>query len=130
MKLDTVLAHCRPQPAIPALLVLVVTLMIALPASGPSQPGALITWGVPLGLVASAGLALAAGFCSFFPPAAWLAIAWLAAGTLTPASVPAAEPAHWLASGVCLIAFAIQGWRVATRRFVPSVEDGRRSDTR
>lgn len=120
--LPRLLAHFRPQPAIPAVLVLMVTLLIALPAAGQSQPGMIVLWGLPLGLLASAALALAAGFCSFFPPAAWLAVAWLAAGTLTPVNVPAAEPMHWLGSGICLIAFALQSWRVATRRFVPSVD--------
>lgn len=129
MNLNTVLAHCRPQPAIPAMLVLVITLLIALPAAGQPQPGAMVTWGVPLGLLASAGLALAAGFCSFFPPAAWLGIAWLAADTLTPASVPAAAPTHWVASGMCVIALGLQSWRVLTRRFVPSRDDGSRADT-
>jgi len=122
--LPTLLAHCRPQPAIPAVLVLMVTLLIALPAAGAAAPGAMVAWGVPLGLLASAGLALAAGFCSFFPPFAWLALAWLAAASLRSIAAPWIEAALWLGSAIAVAAIAIQAWRVATRRFVPTMQQG------
>lgn len=117
------LAHCRPQPAIPALLLLLLTLMIALPAARQPQVSALVAWGVPAGLLGSAGLALAAGFCSFFPPLAWLAVAWLASDRL--GSIPASliEPALWAGTAIALLAIAIQGWRVATSRFVPTIDE-------
>jgi hypothetical protein len=124
MALNTLLAHCRPQPAIPGVLVLMLTLLVALPAAGAASPGAVIAWGVPLGLLASAGLALAAGFCSFFPPVAWLAIAWLAAGSLRAIAAPWIEAAVWLGSAIAAAGIAIQAWRVATRRFVPTIEKG------
>jgi hypothetical protein len=122
MTLSKLLAHCRPQPAIPALLLLMVTLLVALPAAGATTPGAAIAWGVPLGLLVSAALALAAGFCSFFPPVAWLAIAWLAAGSLRAIAAPWIEPALWFGSAIAAAALALQAWRVATRRFVPTIE--------
>jgi hypothetical protein len=121
--LTRVLANCRPQPAIPALLLLLLTLMMALPAANQPQPGALIAWGVPLGLLASAGLALAAGFCSFFPPFAWLALAWLASGRLGSIAAPLIEPALWAGSAIALLAVVIQTWRVATQRFVPTLDE-------
>lgn len=124
MTLNTVLAHCRPQPAIPALLLLMLTLLVALPAAGATTPGAVIAWGVPLGLLGSAALALAAGFCSFFPPVVWLAIAWLAAGSLRAIAVPWIEPSLWVGSAVAVAGIAIQAWRVATRRFVPTMQQG------
>lgn len=124
MNLNNVLAHCRPQPAIPALLLLMLTLLVALPAAGAATPGALIAWGVPLGLLGSAALALAAGFCSFFPPVAWLAIAWLAAGSLRAIESTWIEPALWFGSAIAAAALAIQAWRVATRRFVPTIAKG------
>lgn len=121
--LTRVLAHCRPQPAIPALLLLLLTLMMALPAANQPQPGALVTWGVPLGLLASAGLALAAGFCSFFPPLAWLVLAWLASGRLGSIAAALIEPALWAGSAIALLAMVIQSWRVATQRFVPTLDE-------
>ena len=124
MTLNTVLAHCRPQPAIPAQLLLMLTLLVALPAAGATTPGAVITWGVPLGLLGSAALALAAGFCSFFPPLAWLALAWLAAASLRAIAAPWIETALWLGSAIAVAAIAIQAWRVATRRFVPTMQEG------
>jgi len=122
--LPQLLAHCRPQPAIPALLVLTLTLMIALPAAGQPQPSALVAWGVPLGLVASAGLALAAGFCSFAPPVAWLALAWFASGSLRTIAAAGIEPALLVGTTVAIVALAIQAWRVGTRRFVPTMKKG------
>lgn len=122
--LATVLAHLRPQPAIPALLLLVLTLMIALPAANQAAPGMLIAWGVPLGLLGSAGLALAAGFCSFFPPLAWLTIAWLGSASLLAIDTPLIDSALWLGTAVALAAIGVQSWRVATQRFVPTIKKG------
>ena len=120
----TLVAHCRPQPAIPAMLLLMLVLLVALPAAGSTPPGALLAWGIPLGLLGSAALALAAGFCSFFPPVAWLAVAWLASGSLRAIAAPLVEPALWAGSAIAAAGLAIQAWRVATRRFVPTIEKG------
>ncbi len=117
-----ILAHLRPQPAIPAVFVLLLTSVLARMAMGTSEPGLLMTWGVPLGLIASAGLALAAGFCSFFPPLIWLVLAWwgpLAAPNPRIAALPATL---WIATAVAVAALGIQAWRVSTGRFKPTIE--------
>jgi hypothetical protein len=119
--LATLLAHCRPQPAIPALLLLMLTLLVALPAANQTEPSTLVVWIVPLGLLGSAGLALAAGFCSFFPPVAWLAMAWLASSLLRSIAAPLIEPALWAGAAIAVLGLGIQAWRVATRRFMPTL---------
>ncbi len=123
MDLETLKAHCRPRPAIPALTVLLMGLMLALPAAGRPEVGPLVAWGVPLALVGSAVLAFAAGFCSFVPPLAWLTV--VALGSKSLLALPTAAASASLAAGVALsvAALAIQLWRVATRRFVPSRGD-------
>jgi hypothetical protein len=122
--LRTLLCHCRPQPAIPALLLLMVTLMMALPAANRPQASTLLAWVVPLGLLGSAGLALAAGFCSFFPPLAWLVVAGLASASLRAVAAPSIEPALWAGVAIAVVGLGIQAWRVATRRFVPTIDAG------
>ncbi len=120
MGLGRLTAHLRPRPAIPALIVLSIALLIALPAAGRPELGPLVAWGVPIALVVSAGLALAAGFCSFFPPLAWFAFVALAIKPLL--ALPSAAVLVALALGALLAAAAlvIQAWRVATGRFVPT----------
>jgi hypothetical protein len=122
MTFETLTAHFRPRPAIPGVLVLVLGLMIALPAAGRPEVGALVAWGVPLALVGSAGLALAAGFCSFFPPIAWLAVIALAAKPLLAIDAPGIPVALSIGALLALAALGIQAWRVATGRFVPTIE--------
>ncbi len=110
-------AHCRPQPAIPALLVQLLTLLFA--GSSMVAAGGVAVWGVAAGVIVSCALAVAAGFCSFFPPLAWLAVAWLTADMLAHGL-----PAPWatvllLFGSACAVAgLALQGWRVRTGRFV------------
>jgi hypothetical protein len=120
MNFATLRAHCRPRPAIPALLVLLMGLMIALPAAGRPEVGPLVAWGMPIALVVSAGLALAAGFCSFFPPIAWLAVVALGSKPLLAASAAAIPAALAIGAVLAIAAIGIQGWRVATGRFVPT----------
>lgn len=120
--LAQLLSHCRPQPAIPALLLLMVTLLMALPAANQTEPGSLIGWGVPIGLLGSAGLALAAGFCSFFPPLAWLATVALISGPLHAIASSAIVPALWSGVAIALCGLGIQAWRVWTGRFVPTID--------
>lgn len=117
-----ILAHLRPQPAIPAVFVLLLTSVLARMAMGQTEPGMLMTWGVPMGLLVSAGLALAAGFCSFFPPLIWLALAWWGPLAAPYPQIPAMPFAMWIATAVAVAALGIQAWRVSTGRFKPTIE--------
>jgi len=119
--LQRILAHLRPQPAIPAVFVLLLTSVLARMALGSSEPGLLMTWGVPLGLLASAGLALAAGFCSFFPPLIWLVLAWWGPLAALNPEIPSLQITLWIATAVALAALGIQAWRVSTGQFKPTI---------
>ena len=122
--LQVVAAHCRPQPAIPAVFVLLLTWFLTRLALGSPEPGALATWGIPLGLVASAGLALAAGFCSFFPPIAWLGLVWLGSVVTNGPVTGTRSIALWIGTALAVAALGIQAWRVASGRFTPTIESG------
>jgi hypothetical protein len=118
--LSRLLAHLRPRPAVPAVFVLLLTSLLARTALGQTEPGLIAVWGVPIGLLASAGLALAAGFCSFFPPLIWLLLAWW--GPLAPpnASTGMQVIAFWFATALAVAGLGIQAWRVTTGRFIPT----------
>ena len=120
--LESLLANCRPQPAIPAVLVLLLTLMLAMTSTGTAGAGLLVTWGIPLGILVSCGLAVASGFCSFFPPLVWIALAWFGLGII--GRTPAATAGSVTVYGGTLIALAmlvLQAWRVRTGRFTPTI---------
>lgn len=125
--LESVTANFRPQPAIPAALVLMLALMFAM-SLGTGHDGSgdptTDTWIVVAGLVASCGLAIAAGFCSFFPPLAWLGVALLARDVIrhVPGSA-LAEAALVACAGASVVMLAAQAWRVRTGRFVPTISD-------
>lgn len=116
---DLLVAHLRPQPAIPAVAVLMLAVAFAASSGGGST---LMSWLAGAGILLSCGLAVAAGFCSFFPPLSWSLLAalflnargeWAAA---TPVRI--AFYAGLLAAAAML---AVQAWRVRTGRFVPTV---------
>lgn len=113
-------ANTRPQPAIPAALVFMLTLSAGL--FGGVDGWAV--WLVPLGLLASCGLAVAAGFCSLFPPLLWLLLAvWalslVGRGTLP----PSAAYAVYIGAGVSVTMLVVQLWRIRTKRFVPTITE-------
>lgn len=112
-------AHCRPQPALPALLVLLLTSLgaDALEVSGSHSLGAWILAG---GLLLSAGLAVAAGFCSFTPPLVWLLLAPFLGARAQDLLTPAGRLVLWFSAGVLVLMLLLQGWRAKTRRFVPT----------
>ncbi|MCL4721129.1 MAG: hypothetical protein KJ041_04075 [Gammaproteobacteria bacterium] len=114
-------AHFRPQPAIPAVFVMLLTLMGASTAAGAPEAGVLVTWGIPLGILASCGLAVASGFCSFFPPLIWMALAAFGLGLIgrTPAAM-AGSIALYIGLAAAVGTLALQFWRVRTGRFVPT----------
>lgn len=114
-------AHCRPQPAIPSVLLMMLTLAGASAAgSGGIWAGLLIGGGI----VASCGLGIAAGFCSFVPPLAWLALAWLGQGLFAAAAGAPYTGYVLLACGIASVAMlGVQIWRVRTGRFVPTIKE-------
>lgn len=120
--LETLLANCRPQPAIPAVLVLLLTLMLAMTSAGAAKAGLFVTWGIPVGILAACGLAVASGFCSFFPPLIWIALAWFGLGIIgrTPAAT-AGSFAVYAGTFAAVAMLVLQAWRVRTGRFKPTI---------
>jgi len=128
--LETLQANSRPQPAIPAVLVLLLSVMVPVmslePGAVPDHANASVVWLLlPVALLASCGLAIAAGFCSVFPQLIWIAIAawalkFTAAGGPMPAYNRYVLIAGMLACGGMLL---FQVHRVRTRRFVPTIRD-------
>jgi len=121
---EILLANFRPQPAIPAVLVFLVAVLMPARLSGaqPSGPAPIVLWLVPAGILVSCGLAVAAGFCSLFPQLIWLAMAGWALtlverGMLSPAN------RYFLYAGmsVAVAAFLLQVWRVRSGQFVPTI---------
>ena len=119
---ETVAAHLRPQPAIPAVIVFLLTLFVPVLAYDPAiADRSLWVLLIPVGIAASCALAAAAGFCSFFPHLAWIAIAaWalkFAGGPLP------AYNRYVLFAGmfVTAVMVGVQGWRVRTGRFQPTI---------
>jgi hypothetical protein len=121
---EHVLANCRPQPAIPA--VLIFFLMVLMPAvtleSQSVGSGGWLLWMIGAGIVISCALAIAAGFCSFAPQALWIGLALWAATLFERLELPGAL--RWLLIAGILSAagmMIVQLWRVTTGRFVPTV---------
>lgn len=117
---EKVTANCRPQPAIPAVLVLMIAAMLG-GAAAAGGGGSFAALALTAALLASCGLAIAAGFCSFFPTAIWIVLALLLFGRSAPDL-----PLHTqIALGAGVVAAAgmilVQVWRVRTGRFVPTI---------
>jgi hypothetical protein len=120
---EQVLANCRPQPAIPAVLVLL--LMVLLPAmSARTGVSEWQLWLIPAGVLASAGLAIAAGFCSLAPQFIWVVLSWWGLALVGQTGLPGwCSAAIYFGMMAVSAMFFIQIWRVVTGRFVPTVND-------
>lgn len=119
--LETLIANCRPQPAIPAVLVMMFTLVGASSAVGGSGWAG---WLIGAGLLASCGLAIAAGFCSLAPPLAWLVLGWLGRGLFVAAAGAPYTGYVLMLCGVASVAMlAVQVWRIRSGRFVPTIDE-------
>jgi hypothetical protein len=124
---ETFAANIRPQPAIPAVFVLLMTIMLPLMSHDPAaSDGSWLLWLIPVGLAASCGLAIAAGFCSLFPHIVWVLIATWALRFTASGALPGYNR-YVLFAGMIVVAvmFCVQVWRVRTRRFVPTVRVAR-----
>ena len=122
-KTDVVLAHFRWQPAIPSVLAFFVLVQVPtlLGAAPNACDNALWFWLPIAGIVISCGLAVAAGFCSLFPQAAWLLLAmWMLNFVNRGLLAEANRYVIYAGIGIALAAFALQLWRVLTKRFVPT----------
>ncbi len=125
--MEHVTANLRPGPAIPGVLVLLMTIMFTIVTRGGPDAGE-TSWMillVPVGILASCGLAIAAGFCSFFPQLAWIALAtWALRFTAAGGPLPAYNRYVLIAGMVAAAAMiGLQFWRVRTGKFVPTIRD-------
>lgn len=119
---ETITANLRPQPAIPALLVLLATVIFAVFTYDPAGERSMLILLAPLGILASCGLAIAAGFCSLFPQAAWILLAAWALKFAANGPLPGYNR-YVLFAGMfaCGVMFFVQMWRVRTGRFEPTI---------
>jgi hypothetical protein len=120
--LEKITANSRPQPAIPAVLVLMICGLFA-GAAVQAGSGSLAAWGLTAGLLASCGLAVAAGFCSVFPTLIWIGLAWLLLGATAPALALHTQVALAAGTVAAFVMTLVQIWRVRTGRFVPTIAD-------
>lgn len=118
-------ANLRPHPAIPAMLVLLFTIVIPVMSHEPGVAaggGSLLSLLIPVGIVASCGLAIAAGFCSLFPQAAWILVALWALKFTDNGALPAYNRYVLIAGMIAAAAMIVaQVWRVRTGRFTPTI---------
>ena len=125
--LEIITANSRPQPAIPAVFVLLICGLFAATAvqAGSSS---VVAWGLTIGLLASCGLAVAAGCCSVFPPLIWIGLAGLLFRSSFAALALHSRAA--LAAGVvaAVAMTVVQIWRGKTGRFVPTITDAPTGD--
>ncbi len=122
---EKLLVNFRPQPAIPAVLVFMLSVVIPILSLSPQSDAgntSIFMWLVPLGILASCGLAIAAGFCSFFPQTIWIVAAVWALRFTDNGPLPAYNR-YVLIAGIiaAAIMIVVQAWRVYTGRFVPTI---------
>ena len=124
--LERALANCRPQPAIPAVIVFIFFVVIPSAAFSAAGGTGWPYWVMAGGIAASCGLAIAAGFCSLFPQTAWIVLAawfWNRAAELPlPAPHRILLIAGFVAAGAMIV---VQLWRIGTGTFVPTVSADR-----
>ncbi len=118
--LETITANSRPQPAIPAVLVLMLCGLFT-GAAVQAGSGSFVAWALTAGLLVSCGLAVAAGFCSVFPTLAWIGLAWLLLGGAAPELALHTRVALGAGTFTAFAMTLFQVWRVRTGRFVPTI---------
>ena len=123
---EKLLANFKPQPAIPALIVLVISILVPTmthdPGVASGAGGSIFLYLIPVGIVASCALAVAAGFCSLFPQLAWIAMAAWAIKFTRDGPLPAYNRWVLLAGIVAAAAMVVvQIWRVRTGKFKPTI---------
>ncbi len=123
---ETLLANFKPQPAIPALFFLLISIVVPVMSrvsgSVPGDEGSILLLLIPVGIVVSCALAVAAGFCSLFPQISWIAMATWALKFTQSGPLPSYN--RWVLLAGIVFAGAmiiLQIWRVRTGRFQPTV---------
>lgn len=96
------------------------TLLLAMSMSRKGGEASWLVWLIPLGIFASAGLAVGAGFCSLFPQAVWLLLAAWALPIM--AQSPVTLYVLYAGMAAVVVMFGVQLWRIKTARFVPTIE--------
>lgn len=127
---ETLTANSRPQPAIPAVIVFLLTIMTPIfslePGVTPDHANASLVWLlVPLGILSSCALAIAAGFCSVFPQAFWIVLAAWALKFTEPGG-PLPPYNRWvfmIGMLACAAMFVAQVYRIRNGQFVPTIID-------
>ncbi len=120
--LEILTANSRPQPAIPAVLVLLLCGLFAASAVQAGS-GSFAAWGLTIGLLASCGLAIAAGFCSVFPTLVWIGLAGLLFRSSFAALALHSRAALLAGALAAAVMTGVQIWRVRSGRFVPTLAD-------
>ena len=127
-RVERVFAHFRPRPAIPSVAVFWLMSIMPLFLLGPQlgngaiDAGFWALWLIPLGIVLSVGLAVGAGFCSFFPQFAWCALATWALSLAERGGFPDWHRYLLFAGiGICIAMVGVQFYRVRTGAFVPTL---------
>ncbi|HJP39568.1 MAG: hypothetical protein QF483_05445 [Gammaproteobacteria bacterium] len=123
---ETLMANFKPQPAMPALIVFVLSVLLPAMSAGQNavagDGGSVFLLFIPVGIIVSCGLAIAAGFCSLFPQGAWIALAVWSLEFMQAESLPGYNRIVLLA-GIFIVAvmFVVQVWRVKTGKFQPTI---------
>jgi hypothetical protein len=123
---EKLLANFKPQPALPALIVLIISILVPAMSYDPNvingDSGSIFLLLIPFGIVVSCGLAVAAGFCSLFPQLAWIALATWALKFTQGGPLPAYNRWVLLVGIVAAAAMVVmQIWRVKTGKFQPTI---------
>ncbi len=122
--MQKLLAHIRWQPAIPAIAVMLMMVMLPLSVLGTGEVSRLLQIMIPIGIVLSCSLAVAAGFCSFAPQIIWGALAGICLSGLGDTAAPDFfSQLLLLGCAAVVIMIVVQFWRVRTGRFVATVNE-------
>jgi hypothetical protein len=122
---ETLHTNCRPQPAIPSVLIFLLFVLLPIFSNSSQGDGANWLWLlVAAGIVGSCGLAVAAGFCSVFPQMIWIVIAGWCLTLPDSAALPLFNRIL-LVIGILLASamLAHQIRRVRTGKFIPTIRE-------
>ena len=122
---ETLTANCRPQPAIPSVLVFFISVVLPIVVFGvTAESTSVFVYLIPLGILVSAGLAVASGFCSLFPQSFWILLGLWGEDLAMRGSIPVYNVwAFRIGVIAMVIMIGVQMWRVRTGKFVPMIRE-------
>jgi len=127
---ETLIANSRPQPAIPAVLIFFLAVLMPTMFMAGQDPQPL--WQIVLvavGILGSCGLAIAAGFCSVAPQVIWFVLALWSLNLDGSARIaPINETLLMIGMAAVIVMIGVQIWRVHSGRFVPTIRESRDAD--